>query len=158
MYATDFMSSSENEQRREGSSRSLPKYRSIFWNRKPKLYEWVHSLSSMVDIKNYFIYLISQYLYKPKILWKTRFWGSLCRPEPLSPSTRANSIIGRLKCGNPGILKVCCWDMREDEDAVRSHTQFCAGCKVGALVFRSFPVLSAKFLKFSTFFSQILLL
>ena len=42
--------------------------------------------------------------------------------------------------------------MREDEDAVRSHTQFCAGCKVGALVFRSFPVLSAKFLKFSTFF------
>ena len=46
--------------------------------------------------------------------------------------------------------------MREDEDAVRSHTQFCASCKVGAFVFRSFPVLSAKFLEVScVFFSNI---
>ena len=48
--------------------------------------------------------------------------------------------------------------MREDEDAVRSHTQFCASCKVGAFVFRSFPVLSAKFLEVScVFLSNIVL-
>ena len=46
--------------------------------------------------------------------------------------------------------------MREDEDALRSHTQFCASCKVGVFVFRSFPVLSAKFFEvFCVFFSNI---
>ena len=77
-------------------------YRSIFWNREPKLYTWAHSFSKLEEIRKYFIYLISIYLHKLKILWKTRFWGSLCRPESLSPSTRANSVIGRPKCGNPG--------------------------------------------------------
>ena len=42
--------------------------------------------------------------------------------------------------------------MSEDEGAVRSHTQFCAGCKVSAFAVRSFPALPAKFLKFSAFF------